>query len=92
MDKYQVSHYFKHYQTDTSELYWSYIGLAVIFVVSASIPLWLQYRAVGDVTNGDVACETPVQWHLEQEIAKIKTDARRKKGKKKRGSLSTEEN
>uniref|UniRef100_A0A1I7UNY8 Uncharacterized protein n=1 Tax=Caenorhabditis tropicalis TaxID=1561998 RepID=A0A1I7UNY8_9PELO len=72
-------------------LFWSYAGLAFIFVCSLSIPLYLQHVSVGDMTTGQAISENYVQWHLEKEIKQIKAETRKRKGKKKRNSLSTEE-
>ncbi|ULU13695.1 hypothetical protein L3Y34_016285 [Caenorhabditis briggsae] len=94
MDKYQVYHYYQHYSPDHYDLYWSYFGLGLIFLVSISIPLYLQHTATGDMPTGEaIGAENYVQWHLEQEIAQIKVKTRARKGKKKRkrGSISTKE-
>ena len=85
MDKYQVYHYYKHHEPMNMHLYWTYSLLAIIFVCSSAIPLYLQYSASGDMPTVAAISENEVQWHLEQEIAQIKAKTRRRRKKKKKG-------
>lgn len=84
MEKYQVYYYYSRLPLDLTPLYWSYAGLAVIFVTSVSILIYLQHTAVKSVKTETNVSDNYVQWHLEEEIARDRQKTRMRKGKGKK--------
>ncbi|CAI2350051.1 unnamed protein product [Caenorhabditis sp. 36 PRJEB53466] len=91
MEKYQVYYYYKYNHVDYTSLYWSFTGLAAIFVAAVTIPCYMHYKAGENLELRRDSNENYVQWHLETEIALIKTKTKKKRRKNKNGTLSTEE-